>query len=99
MGIVKDLTGQRFYALTVIEQVGLSKRNYADWRCRCDCGNEIIVDTARLRAGTARSCGCGSRPADDFCSFNHGVICEDKDACPNCGWNPDVEERRKENRK
>lgn len=53
---LKDLTGQRFDKLTVIERVpnsGTSK-----WRCRCDCGNERIVFGTNLTTGRARSCGC-----------------------------------------
>ena len=52
-----DLTGQRFGKLTVIspaENVG----SRTAWLCRCDCGNETVVTTARLRGGHRTSCGC-----------------------------------------
>ena len=51
-----DLTGQKFGHLTVLrpaENVGTRTA----WRCRCDCGNAIVVTTARLRAGQTKSCG------------------------------------------
>ena len=51
-----DLTGQRFGQLTVLapaEDVG----SMTAWRCRCDCGKEIVVMTAHLRSGQ-ESCGC-----------------------------------------
>lgn len=54
---VKDLTGQRFSKLTARERVG-SKRNYALWRCVCDCGNERDVKSGDLVSGHTRSCGC-----------------------------------------
>lgn len=52
-----DLTGKKYHRLTVIEYVE-TKNNRARWLCKCDCGNESIVDTASLRNGNTRSCGC-----------------------------------------
>lgn len=53
-----DLAGQRFGKLTVTEATDQRKNGYMVWRCRCDCGNEVLVDVRRLRRGTARDCGC-----------------------------------------
>lgn len=30
----------------------------ARWRCRCDCGNEVAVDSYSLRVTGTKSCGC-----------------------------------------
>lgn len=49
----KDLEGQRFGRLTALEYVG----NYK-WKCRCDCGNEIITTAGHLYEGHTQSCGC-----------------------------------------
>lgn len=58
MGKMKDLMGQRFGKLTVIKCMGkLDGRRYS-WKCICDCGNEIIVQTSRLTSGNTKSCGC-----------------------------------------
>lgn len=57
MGERLDLTGQRFGMLTVLcpaEKIGVKTA----WVCRCDCGNESIVKTYRLRNGHTRTCGC-----------------------------------------
>ena len=54
-----DLTGQRFYRLTVIKRVENIK-SAAAWLCRCDCGKETIVISHRLTHGRSRSCGCYS---------------------------------------
>ena len=52
-----DLTGQRFGKLTVLapaENIGTRTA----WLCRCDCGQETVVTTLRLRDGRRTSCGC-----------------------------------------
>lgn len=54
-----DLTGQRFKRLTVLEFSHFSKdkkRTY--WKCRCDCGKEIITRADSLKNGHTNSCGC-----------------------------------------
>lgn len=53
-----DLTGQRFGNLTVLERTDQKRDRYWIWRCRCDCGGEILVNTKRLRRGTITNCGC-----------------------------------------
>lgn len=57
MGRVKDLTGQKFGRLTVIERAE-NKGRYTCWKCRCDCGNEVVVQGTSLKSGATRSCGC-----------------------------------------
>lgn len=53
-----DLTGQRFGRLTVIEHIGRSKYGHTQWKCKCDCGNEIITVYQSLKNGCTTSCGC-----------------------------------------
>ena len=47
------LWGQVFGRLTVLDWEGNGK-----WRCRCECGNEILVQTDNLKSGNTKSCGC-----------------------------------------
>ena len=58
----KDLTGQRFGKLTVLGfEKWLNHNNgHRDrmWRCKCDCGNECVVNHRYLRFGDTESCGC-----------------------------------------
>lgn len=56
-----DLTGMRFGKLTVLEATGEIQERYQLWRCKCDCGNEIKVNTKRLRCVSDISCGCTAR--------------------------------------
>ena len=51
-----DLLNQKFGKLTVVEKV--RKNNKVAWRCKCECGNEIISITHNLLAGIIVSCGC-----------------------------------------
>jgi hypothetical protein len=57
MAIV-DETGNTYGKLTVIEYAGANSRHHATWRCKCDCGNEIIATGGHLRCGGVKSCGC-----------------------------------------
>jgi hypothetical protein len=54
----KDIRGQKFGRLLVLELAGKSKNRTYNWRCRCDCGEEIIVRGDQLRDGHTQSCGC-----------------------------------------
>lgn len=57
-----DLLGRRFGRLTVVEKTAETHDRYRLWRCRCDCGGEILADTRRLQRGSVRSCGCDQKP-------------------------------------
>ena len=54
----KDLTGQRFGRLTVIEKMEKRYHHSVVWKCRCDCGNVCEVSANGLRSGNTQSCGC-----------------------------------------
>lgn len=56
-----DLTGARFGRLVVIglyDRVRYAKRVSIRWKCKCDCGAEIVVQGHNLRSGNTKSCGC-----------------------------------------
>lgn len=52
-----DLTGQRFSRLDVICRVPSNGRRTM-WKCKCDCGKEIITRGENLKSGNTKSCGC-----------------------------------------
>lgn len=57
--LTDDITGKRFKRLVVIGFSHYSedkKRTY--WKCRCDCGNEIVTRGDSLKSGHTNSCGC-----------------------------------------
>ena len=57
MGI-KNIENQKFGKLTAISFSHTDKQGNAMWKCKCDCGNEIITRGSRLRGGRVKSCGC-----------------------------------------
>jgi hypothetical protein len=54
-----DLTGARFGKLTALRPGPPAPGPKTTWWVRCDCGNEKVVRTYNLRAGTA-TCGCAT---------------------------------------
>jgi hypothetical protein len=64
----KDLTGQKFGQLLVLEYAhsklqneGKTKATRIYYRCRCDCGAELIVLGGNLSKGNSTSCGTCNR--------------------------------------
>lgn len=53
--------GFRIGKLTVAAATRQRKNGYTVWRCRCDCGGEILLDTRCLQRGTVTDCGCTSK--------------------------------------
>ena len=56
---LKDYTGQKYNRLTFLN---FEKRfeGYTYWKCKCDCGNEIITKAYHVVGGTTISCGCAN---------------------------------------
>ena len=61
MGRLIDLTGKKFGRLVVLERAENDWNKNPRWRCRCECGREVIVLGHLLRNGNTTSCGCFSR--------------------------------------
>lgn len=57
MGKELDLKGLRIQNIEVIEYV-YTENHHNYWKCKCDCGNEIIVGAQNLVRGFPKSCGC-----------------------------------------
>lgn len=58
MAKAADLSGKRFGYLTAIERVGRNKSGSTLWRCKCDCGKEIVATYGNVSYGNTKSCGC-----------------------------------------
>lgn len=57
----KDFTGKRFGSLVAIERLPKYKQNKTYYKCRCDCGKEIIVNGGQLSSKNTKSCGCSQK--------------------------------------
>ena len=52
---LSDIEKQKFGLLTVLHREQAPGKQ-ASWRCRCDCGNEVVVRGDKLRLGVRTSC-------------------------------------------
>lgn len=78
MGKFKDLTGQRFGKLVVLQfyktvQKSGVKRHL--WLCQCDCGNTHVVLGNSLSCNKVLSCGCSKGTPNKFYSIGDVSIC------------------------
>lgn len=76
---IKDIVGQRFGHLLVLEHVPKPEHCNASgayFKCRCDCGNEKIIMGKSLRSGKTKSCGCHYDKITDLIGqrFGHLVV-------------------------
>lgn len=53
-----DIKNKTFGKLKAIERVRTDEHGRSLWRCKCNCGNEIIVFYGSLTSGHTKSCGC-----------------------------------------
>ena len=50
--------GQRFGRLVVMAITSERRRGAVLWRCRCDCGIDVLAGSSDLHSGDVSSCGC-----------------------------------------
>lgn len=77
MGKFRDLTGERFSRLLVVSLADdyVSPKGYHKkrWKCKCDCGKEIIVWSGNLLSGHTKSCGCIHEEKLALGNIKHGL--------------------------
>lgn len=72
----RDITGQRFHRLLVIEPLRRISppADHAFWRCVCDCGKEVIAAASDLlKDGGTKSCGCFAAERSSRDKRTHGM--------------------------
>lgn len=62
-----DLTGKVFGRLTALEFSHSDDKERYYWLCKCECGNTKVINSASLRRGASKSCGCRQG------NFTHGM--------------------------
>lgn len=59
---VQPYIGKRYGKLIVLEKTKETVQHGSArsplWKCRCDCGNIVLVRLDSLTSGTTQSCGC-----------------------------------------
>lgn len=60
MGKLKNLKGQKFGALEVLEQATSARNGKIRWNCLCECGKEKVYlsDHLTRKKASMKSCGC-----------------------------------------
>lgn len=61
MAKLRDISGRRFGRLLVSDEYQRERVKGGTkimWRCKCDCGNEHLVQSGYLIRGDIKSCGC-----------------------------------------
>lgn len=55
-----DITGNKYNKLTVLGFDHIGKRRRSYWKCKCDCGNIVILrkDDFIYPYSHTKSCGC-----------------------------------------
>lgn len=53
-----ELIGRTYGKLTVMEEVVSATKDRRKMRCRCSCGNEVVVYAENLTRSHTTSCGC-----------------------------------------
>lgn len=70
--MIKDLTGQKFGRLNVLK-LSYKNKNGTHWDCRCECGNNVIVNKYKLLNGHTKSCGCYKKEILSKVHLKHGL--------------------------
>lgn len=80
-----DLTGMRFGRLYVVSRSDKKNKNQrVEWKCVCDCGSIVSINSKYLISGDTKSCGCLSESwiASELKKYflkNHGAKLEYKE--------------------
>lgn len=69
---VKNLIGQKFGRLTVVEFSHKSGRSHY-WKCVCDCGKEVVRNGGTMRRLKCKSCGCLRKEVLSEVNKTHGM--------------------------
>lgn len=52
------LKGKTFGMLYVVEFSHMSNHLHSHWKCKCECGKEVVVCGSNMMSGETKSCGC-----------------------------------------
>ena len=70
---IRNLIGQRYNRLVVIDYSHQTLSGNRVWLCQCDCGKQKFIQAGHLSNGHTKSCGCYSRESISVLSKTHGL--------------------------
>lgn len=70
----QDLSNSKYGLLTVIRRVK-NVKSRTSWLCDCECGNQAVVSSSKLKNGHTKSCGCLQRLLASTSNKKHGHSC------------------------
>lgn len=73
MATIINEVGNKYDRLLVLKRDKNNSRGQAQWLCRCDCGNEVVVSGVSLRSGHTRSCGCLQKETVRQIGYNNTI--------------------------
>ncbi len=56
--MLEDKIGTRIGSIILDTELPVDEKRRRRWLCKCDCGGEIIINSAQLRRGYPDNCGC-----------------------------------------
>lgn len=65
------MIGEKFGRLTVVSRAP-NRGHFIMWKCKCDCGNDIVTREVSLKSGVSKSCGCLQRDKVRMANTKHG---------------------------
>jgi len=68
-----QLIGNKFNRLFVNERVQNNKHGKAMFRCTCECGNIVDVESSRVKNGHTKSCGCLQKERARYAVMAHST--------------------------
>lgn len=67
-----EMIGNTFNRLTILERRYEPKHRRTKFLCKCECGNECIVDRQKILSGHTKSCGCLQKEKTSKAKYIHG---------------------------
>lgn len=62
----RDLIGQKFGKLTVLDIKKITPKSYVIYNCECLCGNKRRIYKSELVSGKKEHCGCDNKKKRDY---------------------------------
>lgn len=73
MSASPNILGKRFGSLTVTKKLEMNNHREMEWLCLCDCGNEHISTTNRLKKGQTTCCHSCAMKKISISNRKHGM--------------------------